>query len=74
MTTHKLVESETVLEDDYPLIPDFVYIFDGVFRRYKGWQETTVGHYKKAAGIKEIRRCDLFSHPGARLGDEVERP
>jgi hypothetical protein len=72
VTTHKLAESETVLEDDYPLIPSFVYIFDGVFRRYEGWEETTVGRYKKLTNTKEVRRRNLFAHPGARLGDAVE--
>ena len=71
MATHKLTQSEAVLDDDYPLTPSYVYIFDGVFRRFEG-SETTVGRWKKAANVKEIRRCDLFDHPGARLGDRVE--
>lgn len=72
MPTFKLTPSETVLDDQYPLMPMYVYIIDGVFRRYEGSEETTVGHYKRATNSKEIRRCDLFSHEGARLGDSVE--
>lgn len=68
----KLLPTETVLEDDYPIIPSYVYICDGRFTRYEGWNETTVLGWKRAGKIGEIRRCDLFGHEGARLGDKVE--
>ncbi len=69
---HKLTPSETVLDDDYPLVPGYVYIIDGVFCRFGPFDDLTVGRYKKIANKKEIRRCDLFAHEGARLGDSVE--
>ena len=72
MKTFKLLASETVLEDDYLIIPSFVYICDGRFMRYPGWDEITVAEWKRAGNWKEVRRCDLFAHEGARLGDRVE--
>lgn len=66
---HKLTRSETVLEDDYPMNLDYVYIIDNQFLRSKDF--CTVGEYKARFGVKEIRRCDLFSHPGVKIGDEV---
>lgn len=71
-TVFKLLPSETVLPDDYDIHPMYVYIIDGVFARFEGMESDTVGNWKRYAKINEIRRCDLFSHPGARLGDKVE--
>ena len=31
----------------------------------------TVGQLKRELNIQEVRKCDLFGHPGARLGDEL---
>lgn len=70
MTTHKLQDSETVLSDDYPMYWGYVYIIDGVFSECT-W-EATVEQYKLRFKAKEIRRCNLHSHPGAKLGDSVE--
>jgi len=64
--------SETVLPDDYPVNENYVYIVDGVFTRAIG--DMTVGYWKKYGQKAEIRRCALFSHPGARLGDMVQLP
>jgi hypothetical protein len=71
MKTFKLLASETILEDSYPIIPDYVYICDGRFMRYPGWSEITVAEWKHAGNWKEVRRCDLSGHEGARLGDRV---
>ncbi len=67
---HTLLDDETVLPDDYPMHFDYVYIVDNVFK--KSWDSCTVLQYKEAYGVKEIRRCNLFGHEGARLGDTVE--
>lgn len=72
MPTFKLTKGETVLEDDYPIVPRYVYICDKRFTRYEGFAETTVGKWKASNGFTEIRRCDLFDHEGAKLGDAVE--
>ena len=66
---YELTDSETVLSDDYPVYPAYVYIADRTFRRcpIKG----TVGQWKRQSGFKEIRRADLFAHPGAKIGDGV---
>ena len=71
MNVFKLLPTETALTDDYPIIPSYVYICDGVFKRSPFEDEVTVGDWKKS-GAKEIRRCDLFGHKGARLGDRAE--
>lgn len=67
----KLLSSETILEDDYPIVPCYVYICDGLFTRYDGQEEVTVGVWKRERKIAVIRRCALFDHEGARLGDRV---
>lgn len=70
--TFKRLPSETALEDDYPVNPMYVYIIDGFFDRSNCMDQTTVGEYKRQFNVKEMRRCDLFGHPGARLRDKVE--
>lgn len=67
---HKLQDTETILQDDYPVFPGYAYIADGVF--ITSPIGGTVGGLKVRLNAKEIRRCDLFDHPGARLGDKVE--
>lgn len=67
---HKILPSETVLPDDYPLHAGYVYIMDGLFKR--ALISMTCVSYKSEFQIKEIRRCELFKHDGARLGDAVE--
>jgi hypothetical protein len=69
MGVYKFSPDETVLEDSYPVHTGYVYIFDGVF--YKSPLTGTVADLKQL-GAKEVRRCDLFGHKGAKLGDKVE--
>lgn len=69
--TFKLLVDETVLPDEQPVFGMYVYIVDNVFARCN-WIESTVGEWKRKEGLKEIRRCNLFQHEGARLGDRVE--
>jgi hypothetical protein len=69
----KLRPDETVLEDDYPIVSMYVYICDNRFTRFEFLEDDfTVAAWKRRAGFKEIRRCHLFGHEGARLGDRVE--
>lgn len=65
----KLNEHETILEDDYPVYPDFVYIADMKF--VKCPIHGRVQNWKREFGIKEIRRCDMFGHGNAKFGDTV---
>lgn len=67
----KLRPKERVLDDDVPVYPMYVYICDGVFARYERTSPSTIGDWRRRDGIGEIRRCDLFDHPEARLGDFV---
>lgn len=70
--THKLLPDEKVLPDDYLVHDMYVYICDNVFTRYTGGDTSTVGLWKRNGRYKEIRRCNLFGHNNARLGDKVE--
>ena len=70
--TFDLLPSETILEDDHPIHSFYVYIVDGVLTRQVEYFDITVADWKRRDGIKEVRRCNLFGHPGARLGDKVE--
>ena len=72
MNVHKLLKDETVMPDDATVYPAYAYIIDNVFTRAEGLQLRSVQEYKARYGVKEIRRCSLFSHPGALLGDRVE--
>lgn len=65
-----LKDTEVVLPDDYKIYPGCTYIADRRFMRNNGILGT-VGQLKKYLGISEIRHCDLFKHPGAKIGDFV---
>jgi len=69
MVAHKLIETETILEDDYPVYAMYCYIVDNVFTR--SMIQGTVLDLKRDLDAKEVRKCDLFAHPGARIGDRV---
>ena len=69
--TFKLLPDETILPDDYPVHAMYVYIADNKFVRCM-WLDGTVEEWKRKEGFKVIRRCRLFDHEGARLGDIVE--
>lgn len=67
---HILKDTEVVLQDDYPVYPNITYIADNQFIRNSSLIGT-VGQLKRHLGVSEIRRCDLFEHPGAQIGDMV---
>ena len=67
---HHLNASETVLGDDYEVHAGYVYIADGVFARCE--RSGTVGEWRRRFGLSEVRRCDLFGHEWAMLGDRVQ--
>lgn len=66
---HLLLSCETILPDDYPVYPYFVYIADMKF--IKCPIHSIVGIWKKKFGLKEIRKCDIFGHKHAKIGDEL---
>lgn len=72
MTTHKLLESEIVIPDDGNMFPMYCYIIDGVFAQAHIFDRMSVAEYKREFNVKEIRRCEIFGHPGAKVGDKVE--
>jgi hypothetical protein len=59
--------NEPVLDDDYPIYGDYLYVVDG--KPYvSNWHDITVGELKRREGFKEIRRYDM---QGRGWGDEV---
>lgn len=69
---HKLLPTETVLSDNYPMYADHIYIVDNV-AVYCEYVNISVGEYKQRHDAKEIRRCSLFGHgKEARVGDRFE--
>ena len=66
----KLLSEETILDDSYPVYIGFVYIADMKFVRSP--LTGSILSLKKELGAKEIRRCELFRHGNAKLGDELE--
>ena len=48
--------NERILEDDYPVYGDYLYLADG--RVYRSdWHGITVAELKCRQGFKEIRNC-----------------
>lgn len=58
---YKLKEGENILEDDYPIYAEYVYIVDGHLVQYWVMDNATVGDIKQRFGVAEIRNAKLFS-------------
>lgn len=56
MTAREL--DEPILEDDYPVYADYLYVADGRVIR-SDWHDVTVARLKRELGAKEIRRFDI---------------
>jgi hypothetical protein len=50
---------EPILEDDYPIYGDYLYVTDGKLYR-SDWHGITVRELKGREGFKEVRRCDIY--------------
>jgi poly-beta-hydroxyalkanoate depolymerase len=68
---YNLLPSEVVLPDEHLINNGFVYLVDKVFTKSELPNGCTVKDWKDA-GVHEVRRCSLFGHEGARLGDKVK--
>lgn len=78
---HLLLSSETILPDNYPVHYGYVYIVDMKFAKCPligndnfeigDTFNKTVLDLKRFLNAKEVRRCDLFGHSYARVGDEL---
>jgi hypothetical protein len=53
-----LLETETVLADDHPVLMGHVYIADG--RTVRSSISGTVAQLRQIIGADEVRRCDIF--------------
>ena len=54
-TLGALMESEPILEDDYPVYPTYWYVVDG--KPVRSPLQGLVRDLKRETGAKEIRRC-----------------
>ena len=68
---HLLLSSETILPNDYPIYWGYVYIADMRFFVNKVLVKGTVADLKKECIFEEIRKCDIFGHKQAIIGDEL---
>lgn len=51
--------NEPVLEDDYPIYADYLYVADGKVVR-SNLHGVTAREFKRREGVKELRRCDIY--------------
>lgn len=59
MILNGILESENVLDDDYPVHWDYAYVCDGEVMLSPFGGGSTVRDWKREDKIKEIRRCDI---------------
>lgn len=50
---------EPILEDDYPIYGDYLYVADGKVYR-SDFHDITVRELRIRMGFKEVRRCDIL--------------
>lgn len=68
---HLLLSTETILPNDYPIYGGYIYIGDMKFFVNDILIRGTVKDLKKEYKLKEIRRCDIFGHKQAKIGDTL---
>lgn len=57
-------ENEHLLEDDYPVYGDYLYVADGKVYR-SDWHGVTVAELKRREGFREVRRCNIAARKAA---------
>jgi len=56
--------NEDILEDDYPVYGDYLYVADGKVYR-SDWHGVTVAELRRREGFKEVRRCNISARRAA---------
>lgn len=56
--------NEPVLDDDYPIYADYLYVADGKVVR-SDWHGITARQFKAREGVAELRRCDIAGRRAA---------
>jgi hypothetical protein len=56
--------NEPLLDDDYPIYADYLYVADGKLYR-SDWHDITVRQLKAREGFAEVRRCDIYGRQAA---------
>ena len=55
-----ILDTETILPDDYPVYGGYVYVCDGkLFENPHFHPNMTVGFLKRMESFTEVRRCDI---------------
>jgi hypothetical protein len=62
--------NEHVLEDDYPVYGDYLYVADGKLYR-SDWHGITVGQLKAREKFKEVRRCNISARRAALVSSQM---
>ena len=57
---------EDILEDDYPIYADYLYVADGNVVR-SDYHGITAREFRNRIGATELRRCDIFGRRKAAL-------
>jgi hypothetical protein len=69
--------NEPLLEDDYPIYADYLYVADGKVVR-SDWHGITARQFKIREGYTELRRCDIYGRQAlrdaARAGADTTEP
>jgi hypothetical protein len=60
----KIELNEPVLDDDYPIYADYLYVADGKVIR-SDWHGITARQLRVHLGASEIRRCDIAGRKAA---------
>lgn len=60
--------NERVLEDNYPIYGDYLYVVDGKVYR-SDWHGITVKDLKRKLNAKEVTNCDIFGRKAIADGE-----
>jgi hypothetical protein len=73
MNMTEFLSTEKVLEDDYPIYGDYIYLADGKVYR-SDWHGITAAELKRREGFKELRKCDWrrFNGTNRQIADLAE--
>jgi hypothetical protein len=66
--TKNVYETETILDDEYPVYLDYWYVCDGVPKQCPLFgmdgDNPTVRDLRRALNCREVRRCDILARSG----------
>jgi hypothetical protein len=63
--------NEQILEDDYPIYGNYLYVADGKVYM-SDWHGITVRQLKARENFKEVRRCNISARRAANVGEAAK--